>query len=47
MFLEKEELNIDKIKRIYYIHNGLGLKELVKYYNQFLFNIKGFVKHYS
>ena len=35
-FLEKEELNIDNIKRIYYKYNGLGLKELVKYSNQSL-----------
>ena len=45
-FLEKEELNIDNIKRIYYKHNGLGLKELVKYSNQSLSYIKEFVKHY-
>ena len=45
-FLEKEELNIDNIKRIYYKHNGLGLKELAKYSNQSISFIREFVKHY-
>jgi len=45
-FLEKSELNVDNIKKIYYKHNGLGLKELARHSNQSLAYIKEIVKHY-
>jgi len=45
-FLEKSELNVNNIKRIYYKHNGLGLKELAKHTNQSLSYIKEILKNY-
>jgi len=45
-FLERRELSIDNIKKIYYKHNGLGLKELARYTNQPLAYIKEVAKHY-
>ena len=45
-FLEKEELKVKHIKKIYYKHNGIGLKELAKLTNQSLSYIKEFVSNY-
>ncbi len=45
-FLEKEELKVENIKKIYYKYNGLGLKELAKQTNQSLSYIKEVLKHY-
>ena len=45
-FLEKEELKVEDIKKIYYKHNGLGLKELAKQTNQSLAYIKEIAKNY-
>jgi hypothetical protein len=45
-FLEKSELDIDNVKKIYYNNNRFGIKELAKYSNQPLSYIKEIVKHY-
>jgi len=45
-FLEKEELNIENIQKIYYKHNGIGLKELAQLTNQSISYIKETIKYY-
>jgi len=45
-FLNKNEINIDNIKRIYYSHNGIGLREISKWTNLSLDYIKQVIRNY-
>jgi len=43
-FLTKNEINITNIKTLYYLHNGIGLKEIAKWTNLSLDYIKQVIK---
>jgi len=45
-FLNKEEVKIENIKRIYYSHNGIGIREISKLTNLSLKYIKEFLDKY-
>ena len=45
-FLRKDELNIENIRRIYYIHNGIGLREISKLTSFSLGYIKNVIKNH-
>jgi hypothetical protein len=45
-FLKKSEISIENIKKIYYLNNGIGLKELAKLTNQSIKYIKEIIKKY-